>query len=217
MIFAKYIGLEKGLGFIKGKVYFGMPEMDSDVASMEFVTIKDENGNSVRVIPKDGRFEFFDQVYAVILERMGGYGVGEVVILNGGEINGDTYVSIKDSGFWKASGVEVLDETNVGRGMVIQDVLTGIWGTINKIDDCMWIACGSMEEVRPPTVYKFAVSYDGQLMSIPLVKCIDINGLQNLTIGKIYQIERVDGYGNFVVENDCGDVESYLPSRFLMG
>jgi hypothetical protein len=219
MIFARYNGIDKqGEHFIVGKVYFGTPEIDgTDVVSMQFITINDESGKPVQVIPTEGRFEFFDEVYAVALKPFDEYQAGDVVILDNGEINGDTYVHIKGLGLRKASEVEVLDRTKVYPGIVIQDVSTGIWEPVMRVDECLWVVVEGQDMFRAPTEFRFAVSYDGELMSVPLVKCVDDVGIHSLTIGTIYHLKEINGDGDFIVKNDEGNIESYMPSRFQMG
>ena len=217
MIFARYKGQDKNKQFIIGKVYFGSPEIDeSDVVSMDFVTIRDESGKPVRVVPCEERFDFFDEVYAVALSPFDEFQAGDVVILDGGEINGETFVRIKGQGLRKASGVAVLDRTNVYPGIVVQDVSTGIWEPVMRVDECLWMVVKGQDMIRAPTEFRFAVSHDGELMSVPLVKCIDDTGVHSLTKGTIYNLKEIDTYGNFHVKNDEGSVESYLPSRFQM-
>ncbi len=219
MIFARYKGPEKeGENFIPGKIYFGAPEMDEvDLVSLDFLTIKDEAGKPVRVIPSGEQWEFLDEVYAVALSDFDEFQSGETLILDGGEINGDTYVCIKGKGLRKASGVEVLDRTNVYPGIIIQDLSTGIWEPVMRVDECLWVIVKGQDRLRAPTEFKFAVSYDNELMSIPLLKCVDDTGISTLTEGIMYQLVQVNDNGGFTVKNDEGDLESYLPSRFRMG
>jgi hypothetical protein len=222
MIFARYKGPDVAGGgvFISGKIYFGKPEMDDeDVVSMEFIIIKDEDAKPVRVYPNEGRFEFLDEVYAVALHPMDEYEVGDVMVLDGGEINGDTYVHIKGFALRKASDVEVLDKTNVNPSIVVQDVNTGIWMPIGRVDECLWVVVQGQDTFRAPTEFKFAVSQDGELMSMPMVKCVDADNEEGLTSGKFYTLIRTDFDSdfNYIIINDKGVEGSYLPWRFKMG
>lgn len=220
MIFARYTGpdINGGGYFFPGKIYFGKPEIEEeDVVSMDFITIKDENGKPFRVFPNEGRFEFLDEVYAVALHPLDEYEAGDVMTLDGGEINGDIFVHIKGFALRKASDVEVLDKTNVNPGIVIQDLNTGIWQPIGRVDECLWVVVQGQDTFRAPTEFKFVVSHDGELMSLPMVKCINIDGIQGLTEGKIYMLKRTSRDGNYIIDNDEGIEESYLPSRFKIG
>jgi hypothetical protein len=73
------------------------------------------------------------------------------------------------------------------------------------------------DSLRAPTEFRFAVSYDNELMSIPLLKCVDDTGISTLTEGIMYQLVQITDNGGFTVKNDEGSLESYLPSRFRMG
>ena len=219
MIFARYKGPNReGETFIAGKVYFGVPEMDEpDMVSMDFLTIVDESAKRVRITPSEDRFEFLDEVYAVVVEPFDEFRIGEVVLLDDGEINGDTYVSIMGVGLRKASCVAVLDRTNVYPGIYVQDDSTGIWEPVTKVDECLWMTVGKQDILRAPTEFKFAVSYDKELMSMPLLKCVDATGIDSLTEGKVYTLKAENSEGNYQVQDDDGDMEWYLPSRFRMG
>ena len=223
MIFARYKGADKaGEKFTPGKVYFGTPNMDdSDIISMDFVTIKDEIGKKVRVIPAEDRFEFLDEVYAAVLNPFDEFYAGDVVILDDGEINGDIYVSVKGCCLRKASDVVVLDRTNVYPNVIVQEICTGKWTPLLRVDECLWVVLQGADPAgfgfRQLTEFRFAISYDGDIMSMPLVKCLDASGVGTLTEGKTYQLVSNDEQGNYLLKNDAGKVESYLPSRFRMG
>lgn len=222
MIFARYKGPDVAGGgvFIPGKVYFGKPEIEeSDVVSMDFITISDENAKPVRVYPKDGYFEFMDEVYAVVLHPFDEYEAGDVVILDGGEINGNIYVNIRGQGSRKSSDVEILDKTNVNPGVVVQDANTGIWLPVGRVDECLWVILQGQDILRAPTEFKFAISHAGELMSMPMVKCVDADNEIGLTSGKFYTLIRTDfdSDSNYIILNDNGVEGSYLPSRFKMG
>lgn len=217
MIFARYNGTGAGENFIPGKTYFGTAEMeDADVIDLGFVNIKDEKGQNVRVIPKEERFEFFDEVYAVALEPFDEFQPGDVVTLDGGQMNGEIYVSVKGQGYRKASSVAVLDRTNVYPGIVVLDVSLGRWSPVMRVDECLWIMLKDQSMMRSPTEYKFAVSHDGELMSVPLATCLEDTGA-NLTKGKVYHLEAVNTAGQVCLENDIGRRDWFLSSRFRMG
>ena len=222
MIFARYKGPDVAGGgtFTLGKVYFGRPDIEEiDVVSMDFISIVDENSKSVRVYPKEGRFEFMDEVYAVVLHPIDEYVPGDVITLDGGEINGDIYVHIKGQALRKASDVEILDRNNLCPGIMVQDLNTGVWETVGRVDECLWMVLKGQEILRVPTEFRFPVSQDGELMSIPMVRCIDADNEDGITLGNFYTLVRTDfdSDNNYIIINDNGEEDSYLPSRFKMG
>jgi hypothetical protein len=218
MIFARYNGTGVGENFIPGKTYFGTPEMENaDVVNMGFVNIRDEKNQNVRVIPSEERFEFFDEVYAVALEPFDEFQPGDVVTLDGGQMNGEIYISVKGQGYRKASTVAVLDRTNVYPGIVVLDVSLGLWSPVMRVDECLWMVLKSQSTLRSPPEFRFPVSHDGELMSVPMVMCIDDTGSDNLTKGKIYHLDSENGIGQVYLEDDTGKCDWFLSSRFRMG
>ena len=50
----------------RGRTYVAKPEMDGSAGMLGFFEVEDEAGAAVRVRTDEGRFEFPEQVYAVV-------------------------------------------------------------------------------------------------------------------------------------------------------
>jgi len=223
MIFARYKGPDKeGEQFVPGKVYLSYPEIENDdVVILDYIEILDESGKLVKIDPKNGRFEFLDEVYAALLMGYNSKVVGDIVVINGGEKDekGELFFNIKKEGLYLAKNMTTLDRTNVYPGVVLQDVFDGYWKVVLSVDECLWITVkGNVINKKLDGKFRFAVSRDKELMTVPLLKCVRNEGVdEQLTVGKMYYPIKVDKYGNWLVKNDKNEAKSYLIHRFSMG
>jgi len=111
MIFARYIGASKSLGFTVGKVYAASPELTGDTVSFNTIELTNDDGilmvlppssiqrftekeawekNFWEKNPKPGNrerflssnFEFLEEVYAVVTRPFDDHDKGEVLVVN---------------------------------------------------------------------------------------------------------------------------------------
>lgn len=228
MIFARYIGAEKG--FTTGKVYPAKPEVESsDAVRFGFIELTNDAGEKVRVRPRvemveqpDGRaiwadrydFEFLEEVYAVVVTPFDDLKKGQVVVVdemetfegtkNDGGTWGRLVFGVKGVGFRSSDGLVLLDRTNVFPGLVVLEEGTGKWVRIKSVDECLWVVTEDRPERRSPEEFLFSVDKDGDLQVEPLVECVDDTGGGELGIvkGKHYRLLRQEMEvrdGNYMV------------------
>lgn len=198
MIFARYIGGGLSHGpLTPGKVYPASPEMDEgDMVSYNFIEIVNDSGDLVRIQPvveddeKRWDFEFLEEVYAVVIEPFEDCKVGDVVVVTDALRGGKRFVyDVKGIG-WRASGIVILDRTNVFPGMHILDMSTGVWSKVSQVDECLWIGLEGCSSRRSPEEFRFAVDKEGDILVEPLVVCTDAVGMPGLVLGEKYYIRR---------------------------
>ena len=111
MIFARYRGPTGDGNFTKGKTYLARPQMDgTDTVDLGQLHVVDDDGDRINIDPDNGRFDYFDEVYAVMLTEVRSYPLGNVVVAD--EISRDgEFFRVRDIGYLKQSILEILDET----------------------------------------------------------------------------------------------------------
>ena len=238
MIFVRYNGADKSLGFTEGKVYVAMPEMESqDAVQFGFIEVVNDHSEKIKVRPVKGDdgetrygFEFLEEVYAVVAKEFEGFKVGQVVVVDNAfswdtksspqkalpDFPGDYLeYNVKGLGRKGADYMILLDRTNVFPGLVVLDESKGSWEKVRCVDECLWISLEGGPR-RSPEEFRFAVS-GGEIMVEPLVVCIDATGAAGLTQGRRYYLIREDGRGQWFVKDDRGLEWGYFSERFKMG
>ena len=215
MIFARYNGAPSD-SFTGGKVYLAKPEVDgAEMVGLGFLEVTDDAGHIVRVNPDQEQFEYFEEVYAVVVQPFEDLDAGEVVTLDGADENGRMY-NLKGVGYRSAAYFVVLDRTNVFPGLNLLDGVSGRWVRVRQVDECLWVVVGESKKSRSPSEFTFAVA-NGDILAEPIVRCISDDGEPELTKGKLYVLRGQDKQGMVIVGDDSGTEKAYMPSRFLMG
>jgi len=236
MIFARYNGVENK-NFTYGKVYPAKPEMDSDSFSFNFIEVRNDVGENVRIDARKettstgdvvtSDFEFLEEVYAVVAKPFDDFKIGQVLVVDdvgefsgkksqGGMWNRLAY-NIKGSGYRSSEWLVLLDRTNVYPGIVILDETTGRWEQVHTVDESLWVIVDGQKNRRPPEEFVFAVDKDGDIMVGPLFECVDETGQPGLSNGTRYYVLREEDTVTgrlFWVVNDAGIEDRYLASRF---
>jgi hypothetical protein len=213
MIFAIYRGLvdepDNGLGhFTKGRLYLAAPEVDDKVVvDVNHLQMKDDTGQQVWVDPENNRFEYPDEVYGVIVKALGPRTPGEVVVVTSADDGGE-FLEIDGMGFIRAANLQLLDSTVVKPGMMVFDRSRGRWDRIRKVDECMRLCVEAADEMRDCADFIFAVS-DEDLTTVPLLRCLDDTGRDNIKSGSIYRVCGLDDAGLLLVEDDEGNEASF--------
>jgi hypothetical protein len=217
MIFAIYRGTlnDKEFDgiFTKGKLYL-MTAGVYDAVDVHHLRLKDDDGEKVCIDPdKDDRFEYPDEVYGVVLNQLGTKNAGEVVIID--DAGDDGYLSIKETGFGfvRAENIQLLDSTVVTPRMIVYDKEQRRWSRIRQINGRMNIQVEGSEDFRSCNNFIFSVS-DRELTTIPLLRCLDDTGQDNIQLNLIYRVKGLDDDGFIIIEDDTGEEASFDPSRF---
>jgi hypothetical protein len=178
----------------------------------------DDHGTTVKVDPEKEQFEYLDEVYVVARKRFEDIDAGEVLVADDASED-KSKLSVKGLGFRAADDLVVLDGTNVFPGVVVCDQSTGSWKKLLRVDEALWVMPEGGSMMRSPEEFRFAVSQtDGELMMEPLVTCVDVDGLAELTPGKrYYLVASLLDKGMVEVRNDRGVLEEYAVDRFRMG
>jgi len=214
MIFVRYKGPEThGADLTPGKVYVARPEMDgAETVGFGFIEVTDDAGKPVRYDPEGDLFEFFDEVYAVVLHPFEEMEVGDVTVLDGID---EGMLNVKGFGLRNSKDLAVLDRTNLFPGVSVLDQASGLWEKVKRVDECMWMLVDDQDRLRSPTEFRFAVG-EGSILREPLVRCIEDTGEAALTKGKLYYLKRTEKDGLIVVTNEEGKETAYSPDRFEM-
>ena len=219
MIFAIYRGVpdeapNTGPGsFTKGRLYLASPEVDDKVVvDVDKLRMRDDTGEDVWIDPESDRFEYPDEVFGVIIEALGPKMPGEVVTVIEADDDGE-FVSIAGMGFVRSTNVQLLDSMMVEPGMMVYDRSLTRWCRVRRVDECMRVQVEGSDDMRECSEFIFAVN-DGDLAVVPLLRCLNDDGRDNIRQGSIYRVRGLDGDGMLVVEDDNGDDVSFEPSRF---
>jgi len=212
MIFARFKGpATPEFAFTPGKLYFARPEMDgAETVGFDFIEVPNDAGSTTRIDPEQDLFEFFDEVYAVVVHPFEEMEAGDVTVLDGID---DGMMNVQGFGLRNAKDLAVLDRTNLFPGVSVLDQASGLWEKVKRVDECMWMLVDDQTRMRSPAEFRFAVA-DGNVLVEPLVKCVSAAGEPGLTEGKLYYLKRTEKDGFIVVMNDEGDEIAYAPDRF---
>ena len=218
MIFAIYRGLsdgkeDKGEGrFTKGRLYLAEPEVDdSVVVDIDKMSVTDDNMEKIWIEPDNGRFEYPEEVFAVVLHQLGGKVPGEVVTID--DVDDDGFVSVSGMGFVRPRFVELLDSVIVKPGMMVYDRQRTRWARIKRVDECLRICLEDKDEMQDCTSFFFAIS-EGELSTMPLLRCLNDKDCPNLNQGTIYRVKGLDENGKLLVVDDNGEEKAFDDSRF---
>ena len=195
---------------------------ESEMVGFGFLTIDNDEGQSVRIPQGDNSFEYLEEVYAVVLLSVEDVEPGEVVVVNDAVKDAKVIppepqkylLRVKGVGLYQAANFILLDRTNVFPGLVVQDT-DGTWQPVRRVDECLWVMVEGSDVYRSPEEFHFAVS-GSDILTEPIVKCIMADGLTNLTVGKCYRLKRTRENGTVDVSDDSGDVREFMSSRFKM-
>lgn len=218
MIFAIYRGprdgSDEGSGsFTKGRLYLASPEVDDKVVvNVERLRLTDDEGEDVWVDPESNRFEYPGEVYGVVVKALGPRTPGEVVVVDEADDEGE-FVSISGMGFVRHANVQLLDSVMLRPGMMVFDRSRARWDRVRRVDECMRLQVEGCAEMRDCSEFVFSVS-DGDLTTVPLLRCLDDTGRDNIRKGGLYRVKGLDDAGMLVVEDDAGDDVSFEPGRF---
>lgn len=214
MIFARYNGAGAA-DLTAGKVYLAKPEVNgAETVGFESLEVVDDEGKKRKVNPEDEQFEYFEEVYAVVVKSFEDLDVGDVVVLDGATEDGKM-CNLKAVGYREASYFVVLDRTNVFPGLNVLDCISGRWVRVRRVDECLWIVVSDAEDTRALSEFAFAVA-DGDILTEPIAKCLSATGEPNLTEGNFYVLRGRTKDGLVIVEGDDGQEGNFMVSRFLM-
>ena len=214
MIFAQYNGIRKDL--TKGRIYLARPGInDGETVGLDCLTINSDPGPAIQIDPKNNNFEYLEEVYAVLVCPVPEENLkpGEVVIINDAveDIQMNLF-RVKDVGLYRASNFVLLDRTNVFPGLVVMDAATGHWVTVRRVNECLWFRANGSRIYRSPEKFKFAVS-EGDILTEPLIKCIDNVGEPELTKGNLYRLKET--HEDIVsLADDSKNIRNFMLSRF---
>lgn len=216
MIFARYTGKRDNL--TKGRVYLARPEINNgETVGLDILTVTDDDDKPVQIHPEDEDFEYLEEVYAVVVKENcdEDWEYGEVVVICDAVSDGeeDPLLRVKGVGLYRSSNFVLLDRTNVYPGLTVMDASTGRWVIVRRVDECLWFMANGSKIYRSPEEFRFAVS-GHDILTEPLVKCIDDSGSLGLTKGHLYRLVR-SGEDIVEVEDDMGESREFLASRFV--
>jgi len=220
MTFMQFKGpVKRSEALTEGKTYLGSPGMEnSDVVALDLFRVEDDSGRVVGVSSTDGRWVFLSSVYAVVVRQFGGYRPGEVVVLKDVTPDGKYAVVAESTDCQSLDSFEILDSRLLSPGIVVMDLLTGLWKPIVIINESHWVGVDMLGELCPPTNFMFAVSGGsdgsrGDILSRPMVRCL-VTG-DGVTEGYWYCVKRLNGQ-LIVLKNDDEQDREYLAERFKM-
>jgi hypothetical protein len=213
MIFAIYRNTKEGDGvFTKGRLYLLSTGVFGVAVDVRHSKVTDDLGSEININPEtDDRFAYPDEVFGVIVKEVGNRMPGDVVVINDGDDDG--FLSIKGMGFVNASNIQLLDSIIVKPEMIVFDKERRRWSRISQVDEQMRIKVDVENEMQECTNFIFPVS-DGELAIVPLLRCLDDTGRDNIKNGSIYRVRGLDDDGLLLVEDDAGKEMSFEPSRF---
>jgi hypothetical protein len=193
IIFAEYRGPDFGDGnFIKGKIYLAEVVTDHGAEYSTYITIVDEDGESIRLEREDNRFFCSKGVDVVVVDPMPGSNIEEGSIIRCyGASREDDGIKVdigEKGGYWNLSRIVFLDRTILQLGVkVLSD---SKWGQITGVSDKMSVLVGG-KWISPPH-YCFFVNR-GQIRDIPLVECISSIGADSIDLGQLYEVSGQQG------------------------
>jgi len=214
MVFARFIGVVGSGVFVRGKVYLASSEVDDTGAvDLDILEIQDEEGEVIRENPENERFEYPDEVYAVVTTPFGEFGEGEVVVVDDAKANGEVMLGVAGVGYVKANQLALLDGTVLKPGTLVEDGVSGRCLKITRVDESGWFSAGD-DRLRSPSEFRFFVS-DGEILLACRLKCVDAHGEPYLTRGNLYRIVMTDRERDItVVVNDNDAEQEFLSDRF---
>lgn len=215
MIFAIYRGkegVEAPGAFTKGRLYVAHPEVDDSAAvGYEKMTVEDDRGETVWIEVENGLFRYPQEVFAVMTRELGSRMPGEVVVIDGADEDG--FLSVQGMGFIRPENVQLLDSTLVRPGMMVYDRQRMLWDRVRRVDERMRIQVEACDEMKECGDFIFSIS-DGDLATVPLLRCLDASGVKGLKEGSVYRVDGLDDDGLLIVEDDDGNEVSFEPDRF---
>jgi hypothetical protein len=235
MSFARYNGPEEH-GLIRGKAYLGKDAMGGSAAGagmsvfMRKAWTTGANSNTFQKnvflhVTEEGleRWKVAEKAYAVVLkEKLEDWKRGEVVVVT--DWTDDGKLEVEGLGYVAADGLDILDRTNVTPGIRVMEYENGNWKRVVAVDDALWVRVNGT--FKSPEEFVFPVSWDGDLLSEPLVTCLKtewtFNRMEGLTEGKRYYLEEtikagIQAMDTVVLVGDDGQARQYPAELFRMG
>jgi len=219
MIFAVYKSQDKkdkGPGrFTPGRLYLAESDVDEQtVVNLSRLQVTDDQGQKISVEPENDRFEYPEEVYAVVVKAYGERFPGEVVTITEGQSGSEgEFLNEKHTGYIRAHCFQLMDATMVKPGMVVYDKGSSRWRQVMRVDECMRIMVEGQDAMRGPEDFIFAVS-DGELATVPLLRCVDDSGMGGIKEGELYRVNGLDDDGHLLVVDDRGKERALSSDRF---
>lgn len=214
MIFARFMGTAGEGNFIDSGIYLASWELDSGTVSSDLVEIWDEDGKKIREDTREERFEYLEEVCAVITVPFCDFDVGEVVVLEDARINGGIMYGVAGVGFIHANQLTILDGTILRPGTLVANGISGRSVKITKVDENGRIAVENSDRLKEPSEFQFFVE-NGEVLLAYWVECLDVSGEPNLTKGKLYRVTLLDKTNSVIgVINDANEEQQYIKDRF---
>jgi hypothetical protein len=216
MIFAIFRGNKDkdGLGsFTAGRLYVASPEVDDcQVIEIKKLHVTDDNGDSIWIEPNNERFDYPQEVYGVVLKEIGNMSTGDVVVVDGAD-DGGKFASVRGIGYIRSDNIQLLDMTIVKPRMWVHNKRSLRWERIRRVDECMRILTDQEDDMLDPQNFCFPI-IDGDLGTVPFLRCVDAHGITGVNEGGIYRACGLDDSGGLVVEDDEGNERSFHPDHF---
>lgn len=223
MNFVRYKGVERPgeCEFVPGKIYWADNHLGGNAYDPEAYVIEDECGNRRMVRDASSEFEFLPEVYAVVVEPFEDFEVGQVVVLDDIEDDGNLKVSVKGCGLRDPASVAVIDRTTLYPGMTVMEEQTGLWKRVLRTDEAMWLSVED-KSICSPEQFRFAVSTGGEILAEPILTCIQNAGVESsLTLSNFYTpIRSVVSdctITDYELADNSGQVKIYPEWRFKAG
>ena len=189
MNFVKYKGVNSEFigRFVLDKVYFSDNRISGDACDSDGFTVEADSGQKFNFNIRDRSWEFLDSVYAVVVRKFDGFCVGRVVVLDGIEDDGNLMFSVNGVGLREPADVSILDRTSLYPGVEVMERASGHWRKVEKTDEFMGIGFSIDLKTEKPDNFIFAVSQNCEIMSEPLLVCINDEGDGNVKNGGYYK------------------------------
>ena len=107
----------------------------------------------------------------------------------------------------------MLDHTNVLPRMYVEDMITKMWVRILRVNESLQIWIENAKTFRSLTEFRFAVS-SGEIMEVPMVKCLDAKGQPELQVGNMYRLVSGNSDSDEIRVEVDGRELYYSPERF---
>ena len=224
MSFARYAGAAKGIyDLVPGKVYRAKSAMGGSASGGGMSVMVPGMSGWLHVTVdglKEGKWEVAEKAYAVVLRAdLEDFDKGEVAVVT--DWSEDGKLEVEGLGYVAQDGLELLDRTNVFPGIRVMETWggTGLWKRVVAVDDALWVRVNG--EFKSPEEFVFPVSWDGDLLTEPLVTCLStqwaFSEQKGLTKGRKYYLEQTEKEGKVVVTADDGKTWAYPGELFRMG
>jgi hypothetical protein len=210
MILARFVEKKNTEGqFTRGKIYLANEEYHYLATTIGQLDIVDDAGIHIKVDPKTEEFVFPEVAYAVwIGPPIKNIEVGKVFVVD--DVDNESF-HIEGDGYLVIKNFEILDSTNLHPSMYVQEIATGMWKKVMRVNNESMICIENESTMRHPTDFRFFV-FDGAIARQPILYCLNETGV-DLTEGKAYPLIS-NTRNSVVVVNDIGCETEYDRERF---